>query len=95
MLYFMQAKNPDNDAEFKCEMIGDTGEYMAVTNINRCIFTGDTVQVGGHSLGRVMGNTILKVMDIMLTLPDDTKIFCAVEGTKANMRFGKKAEPEN
>ena len=42
-----------------------------------------------------MGNTILKVMDLMLTLPDDTKIFCAVEGTKANMRFGKKAEPKN
>lgn len=34
-------------------------------------------------------------MDDMLDLPGDTKIFCAVESTKANLAFCLKVEPGN
>ena len=34
-------------------------------------------------------------MDKIRALPDDTKIFCGHEYTKANMRFAQVAEPQN
>ena len=35
---------------------------------------------------------MLKAMDFMLTLPEDTKMFCGHEYTKANFLFGSKIE---
>ena len=76
--------------DFQYKMMG---EYMIVTGIDRCIFTGDTIFVGG--CGRFFeGNAagMLYAMDLMLTLPDNMKIFCGHEYTKANFEFCLKTE---
>ena len=71
--------------------------YKINQNVNRCAFTGDTVFIGG--CGRFFEGKaadMLAAMDIMLTLPDDTKMFCGHEYTKANFEFCLKAEgPSN
>ena len=57
-------------------------EYMIVKGLDRCIFTGDTIFIGG--CGRFFeGNAkgMLYAMDLMLSLPDDMKIFCGHEYT--------------
>lgn len=68
-------------------------EYMIVKGLDRCIFTGDTIFIGG--CGRFLEGDaagMLKAMDLMLSLPDDMKIFCGHEYTKANFEFCNKAE---
>jgi hydroxyacylglutathione hydrolase len=61
-------------------------EYMIVTGLDRCIFTGDTIFIGGA--GRFFeggtGAQMLKNFDLMLTLPDDMKIFCGHEYVEQN-----------
>lgn len=99
MLYFIDSKNPIEDEDFESEMWNDGGEYMTVSNVNRCLFAGDTLQIGGYSLGTQNNKStiesILKLSDHLLTLPEDTKIFCSTENTKANFLLAAKADPEN
>ena len=67
--------------------------YTVIKNLDKFIFTGDTVFIGG--CGRFFEGTpeeMLKNMDVMLTLPKDTKIFCGHEYTLANFEFCVKAE---
>ena len=59
-----------------------------IKNVNRCVFTGDTLFVAG--CGRFFegdAKDMLKNMDIIHTLPDDTKVFCGHEYTKGNFEF--------
>ena len=68
-------------------------EYMIVRSLDRVIFTGDTIFIGG--CGRFFeGNAagMLYAMDLMLKLPEDIKIFCGHEYTRANFEFCIKAE---
>ena len=62
-------------------------EYMIVSNVNRCIITGDTVQIGGAGTIMCDPTKLLKAMDIMWTLPDDTKMFCKHEHARLNWQF--------
>ena len=66
---------------------------MIVKNLDRCIFTGDTIFVGG--CGRFFEGDaagMLYAMDLMLKLPEDLKIFCGHEYTRANFDFCLKSE---
>jgi hydroxyacylglutathione hydrolase len=57
------------------------------------VFTGDTVFIGG--CGKFFEGSpdeMLKAMDLMNTLPLDTKIFCGHEYTRSNLKFCMKAE---
>jgi len=66
---------------------------MILQNINRCVFTGDTLFIGGTgSWQEGTAYDWLASMDIFLALPDDTKIFCGHERTLANLDFCKKVE---
>ena len=73
-----------------------THGYQDVKAVNRCIFTGDTIFVGG--CGRFFEGTadqMLSAMDRVSVLPPDTKLFCGHEYTVKNLEFGIKAEPKN
>ena len=68
---------------------------MCIQNLNRCVFTGDTLFVAG--CGKFFeGNAkdMLKSMDEFLKLPIDTKIFCGHEYTLSNFEFCMKVEGE-
>ena len=69
------------------------GEYMIVSDLNRCIFTGEAVSIGG--LAECAGALMWPELDFLLALPDDTKIFCGRERTKANFEFCLEADPED
>ena len=69
------------------------GKYMLVKGLDRCIFTGDTLFVGG--CGFFMegdANGMLYAMDRFRTLPDDMKVFGGHEYTTNNFKFLLKAE---
>lgn len=58
------------------------GSYQVRININRCVFTGDTVFIGG--CGRFFeGNAeqMLNAMDVASQMSPDTKVFCGHEYT--------------
>ncbi len=72
------------------------GPYQHVKNVNRCVFTGDTLFLGG--CGRFFEGTadqMLRALDRVAELPADTKIFCGHEYTVKNLEFGMIAEPSN
>lgn len=93
VLYYLEA---DGDLGCQRGMEHESkmdGEYMIVSNVNRCVLTGDTVFIGG--CGKFMegdAKDMLKAMDIVMTLPSDTKIFCGHEYTKENLEFCLQAE---
>ena len=67
--------------------------YWVVSGIDKAVFTGDTIFVGG--CGRFFEGTapqMLAAMDVALALPADTKMFCGHEYTMANFQFCDTAE---
>ena len=73
-----------------------SGKYMRISNMNRCLLAGDTVFIGDH--GRFLNvdhDTMLKAMDVLSSLPNDTKIFTGHEYTKFKFEFSMQVEPEN
>lgn len=72
----------------------EDGVYKVVTDINRCVFTGDAMAIAGARC-TVPPNAILRVSDILNTLPDDTKMFPGNELTKANLEFCHKVDASN
>lgn len=89
-LYYCDS-GENNPEPFSCERL-ESG-YTVVKNLDKFIFTGDTVFIGG--CGRFFEGTpeeMLKNMDVMLTLPKDTKMFCGHEYTLSNFDFCVKAE---
>lgn len=88
--YYLETNGCQDGVEHE---IAVKGKYMLVSNVNRCVFTGDTLFIGG--CGFFMEGTaaeMLKAMDTINTLPDDTKVFVGHEYTLKNMEFGMKAE---
>lgn len=74
--------------------LGTWVEYSG--GINRALFTGDTLFVGG--CGRFFEGTgaqMLNIMDKLHTLPDDLLVFCGHEYSSQNAEFGIKVEPHN
>jgi hydroxyacylglutathione hydrolase len=88
--YYLETNGCQDGAQHE---IAIKGKYMLVSNVNRCVFTGDTLFIGG--CGFFMEGTaaeMLKAMDTINTLPDDTKVFVGHEYTLKNMEFAMKAE---
>ena len=69
-------------------------EYKIVSGVNRALFSGDTLFIGGCGKFLEGGAAdMLKAMDLIGGLPGDTRIFCGHENTKENLEFCLKAEP--
>ena len=69
---------------------------MTVENMNRVVFTGDTLNIGG--VGEFMegnANQMLHNIDLISSFPGDTKIFCAHEFTLENLEFCAQVEGDN
>ncbi|TNV76328.1 hypothetical protein FGO68_gene9037 [Halteria grandinella] len=92
ILYYL-----DSQEESKSDFtITQEKGYQHIQNINRCVFTGDTVFLGG--CGRFFEGTaeqMLSALDRFGALPDDTKVFCGHEYSVKNLEFGMMAEPSN
>ena len=93
ILYYCESEQEENKHEISIEI---DQKYQHVKNINRCVFTGDTIFIGG--CGRFFEGTadqMLSAFDRFGALPDDTKVFCGHEYTVKNLEFGLMAEPSN
>lgn len=98
MMYYLEAAECKGgegaaDSQHVVEMVNG---YKVTSNINRCVFTGDALFVGG--CGKFLdGNdkSLMEAMDLVLSLPGDTKIFPGHERTSENMKFCREVEPEN
>ena len=67
-----------------------------VSNKNPFLFCGDTMFVGGA--GRLLGGTALQLFESfkkLMSLPNETLLFCGHEYTEANLKFALMLEPEN
>lgn len=89
--FFLEAVGCVEGMEHQSEM---KEEFKIVTKVNRCVFTGNSIFIGGCEKN-FENNHMLKAMDIMLGLPNDTKMFCGHEYTKKNLDFCLKADPLN
>ena len=88
--YYLEAEECEHGDQHATKV---TGKYLTVSNLNRCIFTGDTLQIGGCAKS-FEGDEMLNTIDMLNdSLPYDTKIFCGYENTKANIEFCLLAEP--
>jgi hydroxyacylglutathione hydrolase len=60
------------------------------------VFTGDTLFVGG--CGRLFEGDaalMMRSLEKLMALPDDTRIYCGHEYTEKNLRFALTLEPNN
>ncbi len=74
---------------------GHTNGHIAFL-IDDNLFCGDTLF--GAGCGRLLGGTAKQLhssLQLIATLPEQTKIFCAHEYTEANLRFAIQVEPNN
>lgn len=85
---------------FQCRAIeipGHTLDHTAYySNKDKLVFTGDTLFSAG--CGRVFeGDPEMMFASLgkLKALPDDTKVYCGHEYTKANLQFAELAEPDN
>lgn len=64
--------------------------------VNRALFTGDTVFIGG--VGKFFAGTaeeMARNIAWVKTLPEDTQIFCGHDYLDGNIKFAKGIEPDN
>ena len=96
MVFYVEATSAVGKiVQHESRMVFD-GAYKVVSRVNRCVFTGDTLFIGG--CGKFFegdADDMLKSMDKISALPDDTKIFCGHEYTKPNMNFCLESELRN
>tara|TARA_R110001606_G_scaffold395213_2_gene567167 strand:+ start:62479 stop:63249 length:771 start_codon:yes stop_codon:yes gene_type:complete len=74
---------------------GHTNGHIAFL-IDGNLFCGDTLF--GAGCGRLLGGTAKQLhtsLQLIASLPEQTKIFCAHEYTQANLRFAAIVEPNN
>lgn len=77
------------------EVPGHTLDHVAYYGTN-CLFCGDTLFGGG--CGRLFEGTPLQMfssLQRLVSLPQDTRVFCAHEYTEHNLRFARTLEPDN
>lgn len=73
-----------------------TGHVAYVFDDPWAVFCGDTLFAAG--CGRLFEGTpqmMFQAMAKLMTLPDETLVYCGHEYTQANLRFAIAAEPEN
>lgn len=87
-------------AGHKVDLIHTPGHTLDMLNYHipaaQTVFTGDTLFVMG--CGRLFEGdapTMWASMQKLLTLPDETVIYCAHEYTQANAAFARSIDPEN
>lgn len=67
---------------------------MIIENVNRCLFNGDIVSVGGCAQN-FKSHMMNKAIDYIMSLPSDTKLFSAHEMAMENLKFCLTVEPNN
>eukprot|EP00347_Sterkiella_histriomuscorum_P010469 403376163 len=104
ILYYVEASTPSLVDQEESKQASSTDferskvhDYQLLSNINRCVFTGDTLFIGG--CGRFFEGKPEEMQSAMDRLsgdlPPDTKVFCGHEYTIKNLEFGMMAEPDN
>jgi len=87
---------PELDVEFSVlDIPGHTRAHIAYYGAG-ALFCGDTLFACG--CGRVFEGTpeqMVRSLDKLAALPDDTKVYCGHEYTLANIGFAKEVEPDN
>jgi hydroxyacylglutathione hydrolase len=76
---------------------GSISYYVSDKSGNGCVFTGDTLFIGGcgrffEGTGQDMYNSLINTLS---NLPDDTRVYCGHEYTKNNLEFASNVEPLN
>ena len=66
---------------------------MCISNLTRCVFTGDVVSIAGAGNFKNLESTgLLDTMDRLWQLPEDTLLFTSQELCKNNFEFSLKVE---
>uniref|UniRef100_A0A914V6S9 hydroxyacylglutathione hydrolase n=1 Tax=Plectus sambesii TaxID=2011161 RepID=A0A914V6S9_9BILA len=80
-----------------CHTTGHICYYVTDAEGNKAVFTGDTLFVAG--CGRFFEGTpdqmYKALVEILGSLPDDTKVYVGHEYTEKNLKYAKHAEPDN
>ncbi|XP_050475089.1 hydroxyacylglutathione hydrolase, mitochondrial isoform X2 [Bombus flavifrons] len=80
-----------------CHTSGHICYYITGDQESPAVFTGDTLFAGG--CGRFFEGTAEQMykalIEILGSLPNETKVYCGHEYTGNNLKFGKHVEPEN
>ncbi|XP_053971699.1 hydroxyacylglutathione hydrolase, mitochondrial isoform X3 [Hylaeus anthracinus] len=80
-----------------CHTIGHICYYITRDQDTPAVFTGDTLFAGG--CGRFFEGTADQMykalIQILGSLPNETKVYCGHEYTENNLKFGRYVEPEN
>ena len=97
ILYYCESADATEESkESMSSTMEHDGKYQHVKSIDKCLFTGDTMFLGG--CGKFFEGTseqMLSAFDRISELPDETKIFCGHEYTLSNFKFALLAEPHN
>jgi len=71
--------------------------YVAPSDSEKALFSGDTLFIGG--CGRFFEGSADQMyhalVEVVATLPKDTRVYCGHEYTEANLRFAVTVEPSN
>lgn len=80
-----------------CHTTGHVCYYITGDQDPPAVFTGDTLFAGG--CGRFFEGTAEQMynalIEILGSLPSQTKVYCGHEYTESNLKFGKHVEPGN
>ena len=80
-----------------CHTTGHICYYIAGDQDPPAVFTGDTLFAGGcgrffEGTAEQMYNALIQILG---SLPNETKVYCGHEYTENNLKFGKSVEPGN
>lgn len=80
-----------------CHTSGHICYYVTDAAGHGAVFTGDTLFIGGcgkffEGTGQQMFDALVNILG---TLPDDTKVYCGHEYTVSNLKFAAHVEPHN
>ncbi|XP_076285976.1 hydroxyacylglutathione hydrolase, mitochondrial-like isoform X3 [Lasioglossum baleicum] len=80
-----------------CHTTGHICYYILGDQDTPVVFTGDTLFAGG--CGRFFEGTAEQMykalVQVLGSLPNETKVYCGHEYTESNLKFGKHVEPQN
>ena len=97
MLYLFEPSGGVIDEDMEHEVQTFSKGYQRTVNVNRCVFTGDTIFTGG--CGRFFEGKPEEMVAAMQlardVLPANTKMFCGHEYSIANLTFCLTADPQN
>lgn len=89
VLYYFEAKQEQQEKLF-------SEENMETVSVNRALFTGDTIFIGG--VGKFFEGTaeqMARNIAWVKSLPPTTAIFCGHDYLESNIKFALGIEPEN